>query len=101
MPPVPFNIPVHVTGLSHVCSGSCGRLAHQTDMAGGCERSVIDKGTAGIGACPGREGERCGNLVEAIDATPIQNSFVGRKHISKQCAGAYLNWQSLLKTEDN
>ena len=57
-------------------------------MAGACEKSVKDvicKGTAGIMVCPGREVEYfCGNLLEAIDATPIQNSSITRKHISNQ-----------------
>lgn len=57
------------------------------DMAGACERSVKDiicKGTAGIVACPGGEVEYFyGNLLEAIDATPIQ-SCIGRKHTSNQ-----------------
>lgn len=58
------------------------------DMVGVCERSVehvICKGTAGVMACPGRGVEYFyGNLLEAIDAAPVQNSSIARKHASNQ-----------------
>lgn len=61
-------------------------VTNDCDMAGACERSVKDviyKGTAGIMVCPGRDVEYfCANLLEAIDAAPVQNSSIARKHAS-------------------